>query len=184
HRTVTNASQNETRSKRYRFHLRGKFRVEADAGPRSHADFGALVEAALDGLSPAEQRIARFFAERKDVVLLASAAEIAERAGASDATVVRTAQALGFESLLALREVLLSELIGSPSPGPRLKRTLDEAGRSAAGILRHVLGVHEEGLDILKREDFAAASALALAILATVRRRPGLAVQPSGALGP
>ena len=65
--------------------------MEANTATQARAPFEALVGAALVGLSPAEQRMAQFFADRKEVVLLASAAEIAERAGASDATVVRTA---------------------------------------------------------------------------------------------
>ena len=126
--------------------------------------------------------MARFFANQKEVVLLRSAAEIAERAGASDATVVRTARSLGFDSLSSLREVLLSELTGSPSPGRRLKHTLDEAGDNAAQVLGHVIGVHEAALDVLKRADFAAAFARVIPILAGAQRRHVFGIGPSGAL--
>ena len=144
--------------------------------------FDVRVSEALAGLSPAEQRIARFFADRKETVLLAPAAEIAEQAGVSDATVVRTARCLGFNGLSALREVLLSELTRSPSPGRRMKRTLDEAGNSAAQALRHVVSVHEEALDVLKREDFAASFAGVVPILAGASQRHAFGVGPSGAL--
>ena len=144
--------------------------------------FEALVQGALADLTPAEQRMARFFADRKEVVLLGSAAEIAEQAGVSDATVVRTSRSLGFESLSALRAVLLSELKGSASPGRRLKRTLDEVGDSSEHVLRHVIGVHEETLDVLKREDFARAFSRAVPILAGATRRHVFGIGPSGAV--
>lgn len=78
--------------------------------------FDTRVQAALNSLPPAEQRMARFFVDQKQSVLLGSAAEIAQLAGTSDATVVRTARSLGFESLSALRQMLLSDLTGTPSP--------------------------------------------------------------------
>jgi len=147
-----------------------------------HVAFEALVQEALADLTPAEERMARFFADRKEVVLLGSAAEIAEQAGVSDATVVRTSRALGFESLSALRAVLLSELKGSASPGRRLKRTLDDVGDSAEHVLSHVIGVHEETLDVLKRKDFAGAFSRAVPILARATRRHVFGIGPSGAL--
>jgi len=156
--------------------------METDTEVGEQIEFEALIQAVLADLSPAEQRMARFFADRKEVVLLGSAAQIAEQAGASDATVVRTAQALGFQSLSALREVLLAELTGSPSPGRRLKRTLDEAGDTAEHALRHVISVHEETLNVLKREDFAAAFARAVPILAGAANRHVFGIGPSGAL--
>ena len=146
------------------------------------AAFETIICDAQSELSPAERRVARFFSDRKEIVLLGSAAEIAERAGASDATVVRTARALGFESLSALRETLLSELTGSPTPGRRLKRTLDEAGDSAPHALNHVVAVHEETLEVLKRPEFAAAFARAVAILNGADRRYIFGIGPSGAL--
>jgi DNA-binding MurR/RpiR family transcriptional regulator len=149
---------------------------------KERTGFDAQVNAALKGLAPAEQRMARFFVDEKEAVLLGSAARIAERAGTSDATVVRTAQSLGYESLSDLREVLLSELTGSPSPGRRLKRTLDETGSDAARALTHVIDAHEDALDVLKRDDFAAAFARAIALLADADRRHVFGIGPSGAL--
>ncbi|MDR3470978.1 MAG: MurR/RpiR family transcriptional regulator [Devosia sp.] len=136
----------------------------------------------LGQLTPAEQRVARFFMERKHDVLLGSAAQIAEMAGASDATVVRTARSLGFAGLSALREVLLTELTGTPSPARRLELTLDEAGAGAAGALRHVVGLHESVLEVMKEPEFAARFAHALHILSGARRRHIFGIGPSGAL--
>jgi DNA-binding MurR/RpiR family transcriptional regulator len=153
---------------------------KAEGGER--APFDSWVQAMLRTLPPAEQRMARFFVDRKKVVLLGSAAEIAQQAGTSDATVVRTARSLGFGGLSDLREALFAELAGSPSPGKRLKRTLDEAGDDAVGALRHVIGLHEDVLDVLKRYDFAASFAQAVEILTGAGRRQVFGIGPSGAL--
>ena len=111
--------------------------------------FDDRVEAALETLPPAEQRMARFFVNQKQSVLLGSAAEIAALAGTSDATVVRTARSLGFESLSALRQVLLADLTGTVSPGRRLAHTLQETGSDSASALRHVVGLDEGVLGAL-----------------------------------
>jgi DNA-binding MurR/RpiR family transcriptional regulator len=144
--------------------------------------FDARVEAILEELSPAEQRMARFFVEQKQSVLLGSAAEIAQHAGTSDATVVRTARSLGFESLSALRQMLLSDLTGTASPGKRLARTLEETGDDSAGALRHVIGIHEDVLDVLKRPEMATAFARSIDILARANRRHVFGIGPSGAM--
>lgn len=144
--------------------------------------FEARVQSAFAALSPLEQRMARFFLERKETVVLASAAQIAAEAGTSDATVVRTAQSLGFSGLAELREALLGEISGSPSPGRRLRRTLDEAGDDAGRMLAHVVGLHEEALAALKAEPMAASFSRAIGILAQARRRHVFGIGPSGLL--
>lgn len=141
--------------------------------------FESRVLAVFDALAPAEQRIARFFIDKKQAVLLNSAAQIAQLAGASDATVVRTARSLGFESLSALRAALLSELTGMPSPGDRMERTLAETGGDA---LRHVMGIHEKALEALRDEQFAVSFERCIGILADAARRHVFGIGPSGAM--
>lgn len=144
--------------------------------------FDGVVEAALLRLTPAEQRMARFFLHHKQEVLLGSAAQIAEMAGSSDATVVRTARSLGFESLSALRGTLLTDLTGVPSPSGRLKRTLAAAARGPAAALEHVIEIHENALAVLRRADMAQRFARSVELLAGVRRRHVFGIGPSGAL--
>ncbi len=136
----------------------------------------------LATLAPAEQRIARFFIDQKQAALLNSAAQIAQTAGTSDATVVRTARALGFESLATLRAALLAELTGTPSPGARLERTLAETGSHAGDALRHVVAMHERALDVLQREEFAASFERCVDMLAGAGRRHVFGIGPSGAM--
>jgi DNA-binding MurR/RpiR family transcriptional regulator len=144
--------------------------------------FERQVYGAMNGLKPAEQRVARFFLDQKQAVLLGSAAHIAELAGVSDATVVRTAQALGFESLSTLRAALLSELTGSTSPGNRLARTLAETDGDLGGALKHVIAIHENVLDVLRRADIAEAFERAVDILASAKRRHVFGIGPSGSM--
>ncbi|AYG66997.1 MULTISPECIES: MurR/RpiR family transcriptional regulator [unclassified Rhizobium] len=136
----------------------------------------------IETLAPAEQRIARFFIDQKQATLLNSAAQIAQLAGTSDATVVRTARTLGFESLSALRGAVLAELTGTPSPGTRMERTLAETGSQANDALRHVIGMHEQALEVLRREGFAVSFGRSVDILASAARRHVFGIGPSGAM--
>ncbi|UCI08236.1 MurR/RpiR family transcriptional regulator [Mesorhizobium sp. B1-1-8] len=156
--------------------------MASDDSEEPQTAFDDRVEAALETLPPAEQRMARFFASQKQSVLLGSAAEIAALAGTSDATVVRTARSLGFESLAALRQMLLTDLTGTVSPGKRLARTLQETGNDSASALRHVVGLHESALEALKRPDMEAAFAQSIDILARANRRHIFGIGPSGAM--
>lgn len=53
--------------------------------------------ALFDTLSPKQRQLARFFLDNEDMVAFTSANDIAERAGASAATVVRFCRALGYD---------------------------------------------------------------------------------------
>lgn len=154
----------------------------ADDADTDRSAFDDQLSAALDSLSPAEQRVARLFLEQKEAILLGSAAQIGALVGTSDATVVRAAQSLGFESLAALREAALADLTGRPTPGGRLRRTLDEVGGDAAQTLRHVIEVHEATLEVLKSDAFEAAFAKAVDLLFKARRRRIFGIGPTAAL--
>ena len=99
--------------------------------------------------------------------------------GVSDATVVRTAKALGFDGLSGLREYLLADMTGSPSPGGRLARTLDEAGDDPAAALSHVIGVHQGVLEVLARPQVGAAFSGVVKILSAA----AIATSSASALG-
>ncbi|MGL4968004.1 MAG: MurR/RpiR family transcriptional regulator [Inquilinus sp.] len=148
----------------------------------AHIPVDQRVEAAIDRLSPAEQRVARFLVAQKEAALLSPAAEIAARAGTSDATVVRTARSLGFEGLQQLREALLADLTGSTTPGSRMRRTLDVVGDDAAGALQHVLSIHREATEALAAPEFQRPFARAVEILAAARCRHVFGIGPSGSV--
>lgn len=147
----------------------------------AEATLDERIEAALPGMSPAEQKMASFFRAQKEAVLLNSAAEIAEKAGTSDATVVRAARSLGFDGLSSLREAILADLTGG-GPEGRLKRTLEDLGGDPEGALGHVLKAHRESLDIMASPEFSEAFKRVVQLLFSARRRFIFGIGPSGSL--
>jgi DNA-binding MurR/RpiR family transcriptional regulator len=137
----------------------------------------------LPQLSPTELRVARFFLDQRDALLLGSAIDLAAQAGASDATVVRTARSLGFDGLSDLRAAALTDLTNlSPSPSGRLQRTLEQAGTDPVSALDHVLATHEEGLRRLREPAFADRFQEVVAVLQAAKRCHVFGVGPSGAV--
>ncbi len=81
------------------------------------------VSRSLSGLSPAQRQVAQYLVASGSAAMVDSASVIAERLGVSDATVVRTAQALGYSGLPELRRALASQVEGV-TLAERLHRTL------------------------------------------------------------
>lgn len=105
----------------------------------------------LGQMSPAEQRVARYFQDNRAEVLIASAAALAAKVRTSDATVVRATKALGFSGLEDLRRTLADELRLSLSPAERLTRTLGEVGGSPPAAFAVTLDIHSRSLETLRR---------------------------------
>ena len=146
------------------------------------ASFDERVESALVRLAPAELRLAHFFIEQKETVLLGSAAQIAAAVGISDATVIRTVRALGYESLSSLRKDILTDLTGTASPGNLMMRTLEETGSDPSKVLDHVIGVQDLALSVMKRPDFAVRFSRCVDLLAGGDCRHIFGIGPSGTL--
>lgn len=114
-------------------------------------------------LAPSERDVARFFADHRDEVLFMSAAEIGVAVGAGRATVVRTAQRLGYDGLPELKRELRDSLRSRATPSQRLGHSLDDLKRGES-VLDHVLSFQITTLNdarrSLGREEFARAVAL------------------------
>src|SRR5205814_1793212 len=104
------------------------------------------IAAARPDLSPAEDRVASFFAQHREEVVFLSAAEIAARLDMSDATVIRAAQSLGYSGLPDLKTELRDALRTRATPTLRLGRSLEELGEDPAAVLEHVLATDTLGL--------------------------------------
>ena len=119
------------------------------------------IAAARPDLSPAEDRVASFFAQHREEVVFLSAAEIAARLDMSDATVIRAAQSLGYSGLPDLKAELRDALRTRATPTLRLGRSLEELGEDPAAVLEHVLATEMELLHdarkTLRPEDFSRA---------------------------
>lgn len=140
------------------------------------------IAAHVGELSPAETRVARFFAEHGEEVAFLSAAEIAARLETSDATVVRAAQALGYDGLPQLKEELRDALRSRATPALRLGRSLEALGDDPAAILEHTLASQaqlvEDARRTLRPEDFRKA----VDVLAEAERIVVFGLGPNGML--
>jgi DNA-binding MurR/RpiR family transcriptional regulator len=96
-------------------------------------------------LAPSEASVARFFSEHRDEVVFMSAAEIAAATRAGAATVVRTAQRLGYRGLPELKREMRANLSERIRPAQRLARSLGEIGPDES-VLEHVLAFQIEQL--------------------------------------
>jgi DNA-binding MurR/RpiR family transcriptional regulator len=133
-------------------------------------------------MSPAEQRVARFFEDNREEVLIASAAALAAKADTSDATVVRTAKALGFSGLEDLRRTLADELRSSLSPAERLTKTLGEVGDDLSAAFAVTLDIHLQSLEALRRSITPELFEQALDAIVTARRVVVFGLGPSAAI--
>src|ERR1700704_6685975 len=108
------------------------------------------VAARLDRLtSPTERRVAEYLISAGSRAAPMSAREIASAVGTSDATVVRTAKSLGFESLRALRRSLADDN-DDTDLSTRLHATID-ASASAHDVLATAVDRQLEALETLLR---------------------------------
>jgi DNA-binding MurR/RpiR family transcriptional regulator len=133
-------------------------------------------------MSPAEQRVVRFFQGNREEVLIASAAVLASKAETSDATVVRATKALGFSGLEDLRRTLADELRRSLSPAERLTRTLGEVGGSLPAAFEMTLDLHLRSLENLRRSVTLEQFEKAVDGIAGTRRVVVFGIGPSSAI--
>jgi DNA-binding MurR/RpiR family transcriptional regulator len=140
----------------------------------------AEVVADVEGdLSPTERRVAAYYIEAGPRAAAMSAREVAGAVGASDATVIRTARALGYANLRELRQAAAED--PEPSLAGRLAHTL--AGTAGPyDVLVGAVRSQAECLDALLRHIDADQFDLATSILAGASRVVMAGTGPSGHL--
>jgi len=132
-----------------------------------------------EGLAPAERRVAERLIDLGPEGALLSAAALAAQLGTSDATVVRTAKALGYSGLADLRRAMATQA-AEPPLRERLRRTLETAAPEellAAAIDRQ-LGA----LDALSRDVSPGQFQDAVDVIAACKRVVWRGVGPSAQL--
>jgi DNA-binding MurR/RpiR family transcriptional regulator len=135
------------------------------------------------GMSPAARRVSRFIAGNRAIALGASAADLAERVGTSDATVVRAVQAMGFTGMPELKRALADALAGDPAnPAEAMRRTLAELVQDSGQAVDHALDVQREAVDALAAPEARATLRAAVAALHPARRILIFGLGPSAAL--
>src|ERR1700680_2124151 len=141
--------------------------------------FAGRVAARSGDLAPAERRVAEMLVDLGPQATLLSAAALAEQLGTSDATVVRTAKALGYGGLAELRRARAA--YGNEPPlGERLRRTLDQT--SGGALFESTIHNHLASIDVLTRNVSPGAFHEAAAILAGADRVVWRGVGPSAHL--
>jgi DNA-binding MurR/RpiR family transcriptional regulator len=138
------------------------------------------IAALRDDLSPAEAKVAEFIARHREEAVFVWAAEIARELRMSDATVIRTAQTLGYAGLPELKAELQNALRTRATPALRLGRSLEDAGADPAAILDHVLSTELELVADARRTLLPTEFARALELLAGAGRVLVFGVGPNG----
>ena len=150
------------------------------------AEFGSELDQLLrktnQQLGAAGLRVAKFIDENRQIVLASSAATLGSHVGTSDATVVRTIQALGFAGLGELKRAILKSVGKVSTPADDMRRTLGDLKKSTGQALDSVLQAHSDGLDVLRSERCRAQIAAAVSILDTSDRIAVFGIGPSAAL--
>jgi DNA-binding MurR/RpiR family transcriptional regulator len=146
------------------------------------ATFDERISSKIGGLSPAEQRVARFFQENRAEVLHASAASLSAKMKTSDATVIRTTRSLGFKGLDDLREVLAAEFGQGPTMTGRLSETLREVGNDPTTAFQATLDIHVRSIENLRRDISTSMFRKAVQIVGKARRVVIFGIGPSSAM--
>jgi DNA-binding MurR/RpiR family transcriptional regulator len=150
--------------------------------PQIGHDFDRLLRRAHEGLGAAGHRVLKFIDENREIVLASSAATLGSYAGTSDATVVRTVQALGFAGLTDLKRAILDSIGTASTPADEMRRTLGELKKSTGRAVDSVLRAHAEGLSVLRSDACRAQIAAGVHALASSNRIAVFGIGPSAAL--
>jgi len=106
----------------------------------------------LAHLSPGELRVAAFISEHAEDVAFLSVNDLARQLETSDATIVRTAQALGYTGFPDLRRELIDAIRNQVSPALRLGRGLESMGDTSATLLDRSIEAQIELLQQARRK--------------------------------
>ncbi len=148
-------------------------------------DFGTKLDRMLrranQQLGAAGLRVAKFIDENRQIVLASSAAALGARIGTSDATVLRTIQALGFAGLADLKNAILNSGPVS-TPADDMRRTLVDLKKTTGEALDGILQAHTDGLAVLRSAKCRAEMTKAVYVLDKAERIAVFGIGPSAAL--
>ena len=133
-------------------------------------------------LGAAGQRVAYFIVQNPAAALASSAMDLAASTGTSDATVIRSVQALGYAGLADLKQALVASLERGATPADNMRRTLEDLGQDATLALDMVLETHAEALTALRSAAFREQLGRALPVLHAAERIIVFGIGPSAAL--
>jgi len=120
--------------------LRAGCRHDGPMAPEQRSTLDDRLAARSAELTPAERRVAEVVAAHRELVAFGTVAELARRAGASGASVIRLSDRLGYRGFRAMQDAVRSELttqlrparekIRRPIPGDLIASVGDSAAES------------------------------------------------------
>lgn len=131
-------------------------------------------------LAPAERKVADYLRNNLSEVMFASAERIGELTGTSDATVVRTAKALGYSGLPELKRQVGRTTSQSTPPAMRLRRRIEQSGGAPDTILDRVFSEAAERVEETHRLTDVAEFDRAAELLFAAREVFTFGIGPSG----
>jgi len=105
---------------------------------RGLIDFSQLISERYSQLTKSEKRIANYLRKNQEEAAFLSAGELADRLGLSEATMVRFARTLGFNSYPSMRTILQDNFRHRVTHSARLRSRLDDL-RRAGDIFERVI---------------------------------------------
>jgi DNA-binding MurR/RpiR family transcriptional regulator len=115
-------------------------------------DFRRRIEKHFPRLTKSEQRIASFFLSSYDQAVFLNAADLARELEVSEATIVRFARTIGYESFPQLRRALQHIYRVKTAPATRLQRKLADLKSGAGHLLSQVVEMELQFLSEVPRE--------------------------------
>lgn len=100
--------------------------MNSDVPTRAATDFSQIISENYKNLTKSEKQIADYVRKNQEESAFLSAGELAERLSLSEATLVRFARSLGFDSYPAMREVLQENFRRRVTHSARLRSRLDD----------------------------------------------------------
>src|SRR5215217_7651763 len=122
-------------------------------------DVLARIRASYDSMSKSQQKVAEFFLTRGMEAVYLPAARIAELLDVSHSTVVRTAQAIGFEGFPDLQAALQEQFLGRMNStsiyqvgSRKLSGQLSDQNEDSASILKRVMLTDARNIESLTEQ--------------------------------
>ncbi|QKJ88395.1 MurR/RpiR family transcriptional regulator [Paramixta manurensis] len=143
---------------------------------------GERYRARASSLSPRLQSVARYIHEHRERVLESTAMEIAAATETSDATVVRSVQALGFAGLRDLKKTLEAWFGPGMNSEEKMVATVNELSCDIHSGIDFVLGGHKLACDALSEPHNRQAIAEAVVLLIAARQVALFGINASGIL--
>ena len=146
------------------------------------SDFRHRLEMRLPGLTKSQQRIACYLLANYDEAAFLSAADLADHLSVSEATIVRFAQAIGYDGYRDLHRCLQHLYRAKATPVSRLQRKLGELASSPGHVLSQVLDMEVQYLTEASHSLDPAQFDRAVDILSSAPRVFTFGTGPSGIL--